>query len=212
MTKTSAIPVALFLLAAWPLSARAGEGASGGPGATALPAQDAGTALDVTVEQAWTADEAIPAYLLAAKLRDGKLQLFGAVENAKQRDGAVATARELAGDTPVADHIEVTDIASLAGTPAVGSGGPAGLPPQDVPAALAATVEEAWVANGKIPYAFIAAKRRAGSLQLFGAVETPEQRESAVAIARQAAGDVPVVSHIAVKKIASLAPGSASGP
>jgi osmotically-inducible protein OsmY len=212
MTKRSAIPVALFLLMAWPLPARTEEGASGGQGATtALPAQDAGAALDVTVEQAWTADQAVPAYLLAAKLRDGKLQLFGAVENAKQHGAAVATARKLAGDTPVVDHIEVTDIASQEGLPSVGAG-PAVVPPQDVPTGLDVTVEEAWTADQAIPVYLLAAKLRDGRLQLFGAVETPEQRASAVAIAKRAAGDVPVVSHIAVKKIASLAPGSKPAP
>lgn len=186
MTKTSTILVGLLLLAASSPSARAEEGAS--------------TALGSTVEQAWIADEAIPSYLLAAKMRDGKLQLFGAVESAKQREEAVAMARKLAGDTPVEDHIEITKIASLAGPPAVSAAGPTAVPSQDVAAALVTTVEEAWIADGKIPDASLAAKLRDGSLQLFGAVETPEQRASAVAIAKKEAGEIPVVSHIAVKK------------
>lgn len=204
--KRSTMLIGMLLLAATPLSASAGEGAGGGASASALPVEDAATALDTTVEEAWMADTAIPGYLLAAKLRDGKLQLFGAVENAKQRDAAVATAHKLAGDTPVESHIEVLKIASLAGTPAVGSGGPTSVPAQDVSTALAATVEEAWIANGKIPYPFLAAKVRSGKLQLFGAVETAEERASAVEIAKKQAGDVPVVSHIAVRKMASLAP------
>jgi len=181
-------------------------------GATAnLPAQAAGTALEATVEQAWIADTTIPSYLLAAKMRGGSLQLFGAVETAAQRDRAVATARKLAGATPVADHIEITKIASLSpppkgttdpgGAPAVGSP-----PPQDAAAALGASVEDAWIADGKIPYELLAAKVRGGTLQLFGAVETPEQHASALAIARKLAGATPVKDTIVVKKIASLAP------
>lgn len=204
MTKASAILLALLLSAAWPLSAPAEQGASGTGVTSELPAQDAGTALASTVEQAWSADAAVPAYLLAAKMRAGKLQLFGAVETAKQREAALAAARKLAGDTPVVDHIEITRIESQTGLPAVGSGGPTALPPKEASAALAATVEQAWMADDSVPYDLIAAKQRDGSLQLFGAVETPEQRASAVAIAEKYAGGVRVVDHIALKKIASL--------
>ena len=80
------------------------------------------------------------------------------------------------------------------------------LPSQDAGMALAATVEQAWIADGKIPYYLISARSRDGQLQLFGAVETAAQHDQAVAIAKQAAGDTPVVDHIAVTKIASQNP------
>ena len=163
-----------------------------------------GTALAATVEQAWMADKKIPAYLIAASDRNGKLELFGAVETKAQHAAAVAIAKKFAGKTPVADHIAVTKISSQEGV-ATGAG-PAALPPQDEDMAVAATVEQAWIADGKVPYYLIAAKARGGKLQLFGAVETPAQREAAVAIAKQNAGSLTVVDHIAVTKIASQNP------
>jgi hyperosmotically inducible protein len=162
------------------------------------------TALAATVEQAWMADKSVPAYLIAAQVRDGKLQLFGAVETAAQREKAIAIAKGLAGNTPVADHISVTKIASQVGTAT--SAGPSALPPQDVDMAVGATVEQAWIADGKVPYYLIAAKARGGKLQLFGAVETAAQRDAAVAIAKKNAGSLEVVDHIAVTKIASQSP------
>src|SRR5262245_43180117 len=114
----------------------------------ALVRADAATdaALATTVEQAWIADgKNIPSYLIAAAVRDGKLQLFGAVETAAQRDAAVAVAKELAGTTPVADHIAVTKIASQ--SPPVGTApgaGPGAVPSQDQAMAVTSTVEQAW--------------------------------------------------------------------
>ena len=168
-----------------------------GAGASAVPSQDADMALETTVQQAWDADGSIPGFLLAAKLRDGKLQLFGTVESAAQRDAAVATAKRLAGDTPVVDQIEIGRIASLEGKP-VGAG-PTAVPSQDAAAALVATVEQAWIASGQIPYELLAAKERNGRLELFGTVETEEQHARAVKIAKEQAGAVPVVDHIAVR-------------
>ena len=43
-------------------------------------------ALAASIEQAWMNNPKIPAYLLAASARDGKVQLVGAVETAAQRD------------------------------------------------------------------------------------------------------------------------------
>jgi osmotically-inducible protein OsmY len=166
-----------------------------------------GAALGATVEQAWIADTKIPAYLIAAQVRDGKLQLFGAVETKAQHKAAVGIAKKLAGKTPVADHIAVAKIASQA---AVSTGaGPGALPPQDEDVAVAATVEQAWTADSKVPYYLIAAKARGGKLQLFGAVETAAQHEAAVAIAKQNAGSLEVVDNIAVTKIASQSPAPA---
>jgi len=172
----------------------------------ALPPQDAGTALAATVEQAWLADKALPAYLMAAAVRDGKLQLFGAVNTPGQHKKAVAIATKAAGQTPVEDHLSVVKTAAASGTPVgAAKGAAAAVPGQDA-AALAATVEQAWIADGKVPYYLIAAKVRGGQLELFGAVESAAQHEQAVAIAKQAAGDTPVVDHIAVTKIASQSP------
>jgi osmotically-inducible protein OsmY len=167
-------------------------------------ADDAGAALATTVEQAWMADKGVPAYLIAAQVRDGKLQLFGAVETAAQRAKALAIAKRLAGKTPVADHIAVTKIASQVGAPT--GAGPSAVPSQDVDMAVGATVEQAWIADGKVPYYLIAAKARGGKLQLFGAVETAAQRDAAVAIAKKNAGSLEVVNNIAVTKIASQSP------
>ena len=72
--------------------------------------------------------------------------------------------------------------------------------------AVGATVEQAWMADGKVPYYLIAAKARGGTLQLYGAVETSAQRDAAVAIAKKNAGSLEVVDHIAVTKIASQSP------
>jgi osmotically-inducible protein OsmY len=176
-------------------------------GASSVPAQDTGAALAASVEQAWIADTKLPAYLLAAKVRDGKLQLFGAVSTKQQHAQAVAIAKKLAGKTPVADHIAVTKTAVQSGTPVgAAKGAPTAVPSQDVGMAVADTVEQAWIADGKVPYYLIAAKVRDGSLQLYGAVETAAQHDAAVAIAKQAAGDMPVADHIAVTKIASQSP------
>ena len=171
-----------------------------------LPAQDAGMALASSVEQAWIADPALPSYLLAASVRDGKLKLFGAVNTPKQHSKALAIAKRTAGKTPIEDHIAVVKTAAASGTPVGSAQGAAdALPAQDA-AALGSTVEQAWIADGKVPYYLIATKVRGGKLQLFGAVETAAQRDQAVAIAKKAAGDTPVEDHIAVTKIASLSP------
>lgn len=161
-------------------------------------------ALSGTVEQAWMADKGVPAYLIAASVREGKLQLFGAVETAAQREKAVSIAKGLAGATPVEDHIAVTKIASQVGAPT--AAGPSALPAQDAAMAVAATVEQAWMADKSVPYYLIAAKARGGKLQLFGAVETAAQRDAAVAIAKKNAGSFAVVDSIAVTKIASQSP------
>jgi osmotically-inducible protein OsmY len=172
----------------------------------AVPAQDVGMALASTVEQAWIADPALPSYLLAASVRGGKLQLFGAVNTHKQHSKALAIAKKAAGKTPIEDHIAVVKTAAASGAPVGSAQGAAdALPAQDA-AALASTVEQAWIADGKVPYYLIAAKARGGTLELFGAVETAAQRDQAVAIAKKAAGDTPVEDHIAVTKIASLSP------
>lgn len=163
-----------------------------------------GAALGVTVEEAWIADGKIPAYLLAAQVRDGKLQLFGAVETAAQRDAAVAIAEKLAGKTPVVNTIAIAKVASQEG---VSTGaGPGALPPQAEDMAVASTVEQAWIADGKVPYYLIAAQVRRGKLHLFGAVETAAQRDAAVAIAKKNAGRLSVVDNIAIAKIASQSP------
>ena len=161
-------------------------------------------ALGATVEEAWMADPKIPAYLIAAQVRDGKLQLFGAVQTAAQRHNAVAIAKKHAGKTPVVNHIEIAKIASQSGV-ATGAG-PAPVPPQDEDMAVAATVEQAWIADGQVPYYLIAAKARGGKLQLFGAVETAAQHLAAVNIAKRNAGSLEVVDNIAVTKIASQNP------
>jgi len=161
-------------------------------------------ALAASVEQAWMANAKIPAYLLAASVRDGKLQLFGAVETKAQRAAAVATAKKLAGKTPVADHIGIAKIASQQGV-ATGAG-PSVVPAQDQDMAVAATVEQAWMADKSVPYYLIAAKVRGGKLQLLGAVETAAQRDAAVAIAKQNAGSLEIADYIGVTKIASQSP------
>jgi hyperosmotically inducible periplasmic protein len=174
--------------------------------APALARADAAAdaALGATVEQAWIADKTVPSYLIAASVRGGKLQLFGAVETAEQRNKAVSIAKGLAGATPVEDHIAVTKIASQVGAPT--AAGPSDVPAQDRDMAVAMTVEQAWMSDGKIPYYLIAAKARGGKLQLFGAVETAAQHDAAVAIAKKNAGSLAVVDHIAVAKIASQSP------
>ena len=174
--------------------------------APALSRADDATAaaLATTVEQAWMADSSVPAYLIAAQVRDGKLQLFGAVETAAQREKAITIAKGLAGTTAVADHIAVTKIASQVGTGT--SAGGSAVPSQDVAMAVGATVEQAWIADGKVPYYLIAAKVRGNKLQLFGAVETAAQRDAAVAIAKKNAGSLELVDNIAIAKIASESP------
>jgi osmotically-inducible protein OsmY len=187
---------ALFAL---PLAGRAQTGS--------VPAQDAGTALAATVEQAWIADKSLPSYLMAAAVREGKLELFGAVNNSKQHAKAVAIAKKAAGATPVEDHIAVVKTAAQSGTPVgAAKGAAAAVPAQDEAAALAATVEQAWIQDGTVPYYLVAAKVRNGQLELFGAVETAAQRDQALALAKQAAGTTPVVDHIAIAKIASQSP------
>ena len=164
----------------------------------------ADAALGASVEQAWMADKSVPAYLIAASVRDGKLQLFGAVETAAQREKALAIAKGLAGTTPVEDHIAVTKIASQVGSP-TGAGASA-VPGQDAAMAVASTVEQAWMSDKTVPYYLLAAKARGGKLQLFGAVETTAQRDAAVAIAKKNAGSFAVVDNIAIAKIASQSP------
>jgi len=162
------------------------------------------TALSAAIEQAWMKNPKIPAYLLAASARDGKIQLFGAVETKAQKAAAVSTAKKIAGKAPMADHIAVTKIASQQGV-ATGAG-PTAVPPQDEQMAVASTVEQAWMADKSVPYYLIAAKVRGGKLQLLGAVETAAQRDAAEAIAKQNAGSLEIVNNIAVTKIASQSP------
>ena len=162
------------------------------------------TALSAAIEQAWMKNPKIPAYLLAASARDGKIQLFGAVETKAQKAAAVSTAKKIAGKAPMADHIAVTKIASQQGV-ATGAG-PTAVPPQDEQMAVASTVEQAWMADKSVPYYLIAAKVRGGKLQLLGAVETVAQRDAAEAIAKQNAGSLEIVNNIAVTKIASQSP------
>ena len=162
------------------------------------------TALAAAIEQAWMKNPKIPAYLLAASARDGKIQLFGAVETKAQKAAAVSTAKKIAHKAPIADHIEIAKIASQQGV-ATGAG-PTAVPSQDEPMAVASTVEQAWMADKSVPYELIAAKVRGGKLQLLGAVETAAQRDAAEAIAKKNAGSLEVVNYIAVTKIASLSP------
>ena len=162
------------------------------------------TALSAAIEQAWMNNPKIPAYLLAASARDGKIQLFGAVETKAQKAAAVSAAKKIAGKAPIADHIAIAKIASQQGV-ATGAG-PTAVPSQDEPMAVASTVEQAWMADKSVPYELIAAKVRGGKLQLLGAVETAAQRDAAEAIAKQNAGSLEVVNNIAVTKIASQSP------
>lgn len=161
-------------------------------------------ALAASIEQAWMNNPKIPAYLLAASARDGKVQLFGAVETKAQKAAAVSTAKKIAGKEPVADHIAIAKIASQQGV-ATGAG-PSAVSAQDESAAVASTVEQAWATDKNVPYYLIAAKVRGGKLQLLGAVETAAQRDAAEAIAKQNAGSLEVVNNIAVTKIASQSP------
>src|SRR5215813_3978113 len=101
-------------------------------------------ALATSVEQAWMANPKIPSYLLAASVREGNLQLYGAVENKAQKAAAVSAAKKLAGKTPIADHIAITKISSQQGV-ATGAG-PTAVPPQDESMAVVQTVEQAWMA------------------------------------------------------------------
>jgi osmotically-inducible protein OsmY len=164
----------------------------------------ADAALSATVEQAWMGDKSVPSYLIAASVRDGKLQLFGAVETAAQRAKAVAIAKGLAGSTPVEDHIAVTKISSQEGKAI--AAGPSAVPPQDEAMAVATTVEQAWMGDSSVPYYLIAAKVRGGKLHLLGAVETAAQKAAAAAIAKKNAGSMAVVNNIEIAKIASQSP------
>lgn len=128
---------------------------------------------------ALAADPAVPADRIAVTVRDGIVELTGEVDRGSERAAAEAAVDDLPGTVDIRNRIAVK------GPPASAE-------------AIAAAIEEAFVAAARAAAAGIAVRVVEGRVTLSGTVRSLDEREMAERVAWRAAGITGVTDELRV--------------
>lgn len=157
------------------------------PASTTVGTEIDDTVVTTKVKSALLADPDIKSFDLKVETRKGAVQLSGFVDNQAQVDRAITATRGVKGVKSVENNIGLKD-----GSATVGNAVDDGI--------ITTKVKSALLANPNIKSLDIAVVTRKGEVQLSGFVNSQDQIDQAIALARKVDGVTSVGNEMSIKK------------